>query len=80
MKEIKDEKLRSSVKELIEAIDQATPEDRIRLADDIHTLYERMESKGGKELVEDLENYARYGYLQINVQQKPTSGATEISQ
>lgn len=79
MKYIKDEKLRRNVKIIIDVIEQSTPEERIKLADEIHGLYEKMESKGGKELIEDLENFARYGFLKINIQQKPTSGATEVS-
>lgn len=79
MKEIRNEKLKNQIKVLIEIIDQASPEERVKLAEEIRMKKEKMESKAGKELMGDLECYARNGFIQINIQQKPTSGAAEVS-
>ena len=77
---IGDEELRTRIQVLVDVIAESTSDERLRIADEMHELYGRVESEGAKELVSDLENYARYGFIQIEVKkQKPTSGATEIS-
>ena len=71
--------LREGIKFLINIIDSATNKERLVLADELHELYAKLESKAAKESIEDLENYARYGFIEVEIKQKPTSGATEVS-
>lgn len=79
MRGIRNQELRKSIEFLIELIDVATMEERLRIADELAELNKKLESKGAKELIEDLENYARYGFIEVEIKQKPTSGATEMS-
>lgn len=61
----------SKINWLISFIDSSTPEERQELAREIHEVYKRMESNGGKKLMKSLEKYA---------QKKPTSVAAEVRQ
>ena len=63
----------SKINWFVSFIDSSTPEERLALADEIHEVYTRMESNGGKRLMRNLENHARCG-----TEKKPTSAATEI--
>lgn len=64
----------SKINWFVSFIDSSTPEERLALADEIHEVYTRMESNGGKRLMRNLENRARSG-----AEKKPTSVATEVS-
>ncbi|WP_429959389.1 hypothetical protein [Enterococcus sp. AZ196] len=74
MKEIRNVVLSNKVNSLVSFIDSATPEERLELADEIHKVYLRMGSDAGKEMMQDLEKYARNGE-----QKKPTPVPAEVS-
>ena len=65
----------SKINWFVSFIDSSTPEERQGLADEIHEVYTRMESKGGKRLMKNLENRARCG-----AEKEPTSLADEVRQ
>lgn len=56
----------SKINWFVSFIDSSTPEERQKLADEIHEVY-----NGGKKLMKSLEKYA---------QKKPTSVAAEVRQ
>lgn len=65
------ERVMSELKSLISS---ATDEEIIEMADEIHDLYTRMESVGGKSFMKEVEEFARN-----QVKKEPTSVTAEIS-
>lgn len=76
---MQNQELREGIKFLVNVIDSATYEERLVLADELNELYKKVQSKAAKESIEDLENYARYGFIEVEIKQEPASGATETS-
>ena len=59
--------------ELKSLISSATEEEKMEMADEIHDLYTRMESAGGKRFMKEIEEFTR------NQLKKLTPVAAEVS-